>query len=332
MQNHSGNLNQWLIQRGFLSTYEVEGVKSLSKIVDASICCGIYFLHFANDQYYVGLAKNVIKRYSQHRQIHTDIVRISFKQIPLDSLKQEESLDIEFFKSRVRLRNIDEMEDLIMRRKFDELVEDSFTDQFLSNIHYNDWNGNKYVNDELQTNYKYREAHKLLSDQSYFPDFIKALKFYVQSCIPAPVKTEYSFWSITCFKPKNNSEHIVARLNIYQQEVFTVYFNRNHHGELRLDYKFHLAETPLLDENGRQSIKNTIKRQYPSVEFHDFKYRTGGKDQIRVWVSRQDIKHLFQLPEFIKAIRLHNLRLMRKGTNMNRVSHCMDLAQEALRF
>jgi hypothetical protein len=122
----------------------------------------------------------------------------------------------------------------------------------------------------------------------------------------------------------------IIRLNIYQQEVFTVYLTKLKNGSTALDYSFQLAKSPLDAMVSGESNRRLIEQHCPSAEFDDHLYPTGGKDQMRLVVLAMDISHLFTLPCFLEAVRLLNLRLMRKGASMNRVSHCMDLAEVML--
>lgn len=318
----------WLIERGFSITHQIEERKSITGLVDTSEACGIYVLHFANDEYYVGLAKNVTKRYVQHRQTYADIQHISFKPVPLEQLKRVESDEIEFFKTRVRLRNIDEMEDLIMERDFDKLVDVEFARRFLADLHYNDYTGDKYRNEELQSNYKYRQNFQLLTEQSFYDKLLALCRLYIQNCLPAPLKTEYAFWSVTCFRVK--AETPVIRLNVYQQEVFTVYPTTLSNGKPTLDFSFMLAKSPFNQIVNGKTVQSFLEQECRTVVFSNDFYRTGGKDQMRLQTLTFDVLRVLSHPSFVAAARLHNLRLMRKGTNMNRVSHCMDLAENML--
>ena len=323
-------LNEWLLERDFVVLHEVEGRKSIAALVNPTAVCGIYVLHFANNQYYIGLAKNVTKRYVQHRQTHSDIQYISFKSVEVENLKRVESADIEFFKTRLRLRNIDEMEDFIMERDFDKLVDADFAQRFKQDLTYNDYTGVKYQNEGLQHNYKYRLFFQKLTQQPFYGELLAMCKLYTERCLPAPLKTEYAFWSVTCFRIKPQS--VVIRLNIHRQEVFTVFLTTLNSGKQTLDFRFQLAKKPLTQiVNGKTAQKN-IEQQCASAEFTDFFYPTGGKDQLRLMALAKDARRLFSFPSFVEATRLHNLRLMHKGTSFNKTSHCMDLAEKMLAF
>jgi hypothetical protein len=52
--------------------------------------CGIYVLRFSNEEFYVGEAVDVTRRYAQHRKTHADIEQIAFKQVPRGKLDEGE--------------------------------------------------------------------------------------------------------------------------------------------------------------------------------------------------------------------------------------------------
>ena len=69
--------------------------------------CGIYILRFRDNQFYVGQAVDVIRRFVQHSKVHDDIQEISFKifnEKDLNRIEQELVKSLE--KKEVKLRNI----------------------------------------------------------------------------------------------------------------------------------------------------------------------------------------------------------------------------------
>ena len=69
--------------------------------------CGIYILRFRNNQFYVGQAVDVIRRFVQHAKVHDDIQEISFKTFPPTELNRIEQELIKLLESKkVKLRNI----------------------------------------------------------------------------------------------------------------------------------------------------------------------------------------------------------------------------------
>ena len=66
-------INDLLIKRDFIIFHNVAGYKSIIYFINHAAAGGIYILHFTNNEHYVELAKNVAKRYLQHRKKHVDI-------------------------------------------------------------------------------------------------------------------------------------------------------------------------------------------------------------------------------------------------------------------
>ena len=73
--------------------------------------CGIYVLEFANGERYVGQAKNVVNRYSQHRhgsgqhEPWEDMLAIQFLPVPESELDKVELATIHEHARQVKLRN-----------------------------------------------------------------------------------------------------------------------------------------------------------------------------------------------------------------------------------
>jgi hypothetical protein len=69
--------------------------------------CGLYALHFANGDGYVGKSVDVVRRFVGHRQNHDDIVEIAFRLVPAPDQDREERAAIAACEvAAVRLRNI----------------------------------------------------------------------------------------------------------------------------------------------------------------------------------------------------------------------------------
>ena len=69
--------------------------------------CGLYVFHFANGDTYIGQAIEVTRRYAQHRMVHDDIGRISFKRCTRAKLNEEErTLTWQLEAAGHRLRNV----------------------------------------------------------------------------------------------------------------------------------------------------------------------------------------------------------------------------------
>ena len=153
--------------------------------------------------------------------------------------------------------------------------------------------------------------------EEYANQVIDLLRSYVQLCIPAARRGEVAFWIISCLPQKN----VCSRMNIYWQEVLTVIAE-----EKELWFSLHLASSPFEKLNDKSWRK--LYEKCPSLYFDDHYYEKGGSDQVQALVMESEFKDLIQDPKVLHAIRLFNLRLMKKGTCVRKNNHCLDLADK----
>jgi hypothetical protein len=91
----------------FSQPRHVQGRASIADLFPSGKRCGLYILHFANGEIYLGQALDVTLRYVQHRKVHADIERISFRRVAKVILNDEErGLIWSLEQSGHRLRNI----------------------------------------------------------------------------------------------------------------------------------------------------------------------------------------------------------------------------------
>ncbi len=173
-----------------------------------------------------------------------------------------------------------------------------------------DKNSERIVDKDLRR--KYRERFILFTKEKYARQVTKLLKDYVQFCIPAARRGEVSFWAVSCLPQQN----VYARINIYWQEVLTLMVY-----EEKLWLSLHLAKSPL------ESRKKLLS-DFPSLEFYDHKYQPGGSDQVKIEILAEYFPKLIQDKRILPAIRLFNLRLMKKGPSTWGRNHCLNLADK----
>lgn len=210
--SNSSEFSSW----GFNRHFFVLNKRTIADNVPRSKRCGIYILHFTNGEYYVGLATNVVRRFSQHRKNHTDIEYVSFKTTSKKKLPETEKETVHWLESLKKpLRNIAIVSNVIGETDLDEVV---------SPDEYHAWlNYNKLLVDQHELRFdnpdqrrKYARRFLQLKALPIFDKVAFALREYVTKALPFPKKTEYSFWSLSCL-PGNSGgslrqiEHQLAR-------------------------------------------------------------------------------------------------------------------------
>lgn len=363
--------NIMLASMDFSEPIYVVGRASIADLFKPKHRCGIYVLHFANGDFYVGQAVDVTRRFVQHRKIHTDIEKIAFKRVARSMLSEEEHSAIwRLERNDWPLRNIRLTSFLRGESDFDLIMSPEDQARWLEDLSYVDLEGDRAVNPTLRSKYTTR-YHQRFKRMPHADAVIDVLRSYVRGGIPAIRRGEISFWACSCLPARD----MYLRININWQEVLTILEADN-----EVHFSLHLALSPLdpgkalselfhtypklaltaddtddaegslgqsiisiLKENPEDEIspEHTSKLErtlkplfeiFPNLIIEDQRYEPGGQDQIRLIVSTADeALRLLQFPEVRKAIRLLNLRLMQRGPSNWGQNHCLDLADAILR-
>ncbi len=94
-------------------------------------------------------------------------------------------------------------------------------------------------------------------------------------------------------------------------------------------FSFHLARSPLEKAFGKSLL--TLLSKIPFLEITENFYEPGGHDQINLVIQGNESTEIFlQQSAVILAIRLFNMRLMKKGACVYSRYHCFDLADRLL--
>lgn len=295
---------------------------------------GIYVhLAFVGNEtwYYVGLSKDVRKRFMQHIKNHTDFVKSSWLPSRLEDLVKLELKFMTLLQGHgILLRNTLKPRPAFKWRDYKPIFEADeaaawCTDSAASKaIH-------RWDDYELENNYGKRYV-QFKADTGYDERILDFVNLYVRKCIFLHEKTEQVFWNITCMNPglyeqPCQRDKAFVRINIHMPETMTVVKNLTYAEDPPLGYNFHVAKD-ILPET---SVKRIEKQFRTKARPGNYK-RTGG-EQIQFAVH--DIDRAFGLledSEFVRAIRHGNLRLMQMGLLARRLSqsHCLPLAKEAL--
>lgn len=305
---------------GFPQPQHVQGRASIADIFRPGKRCGLYVLYFANGEFYAGQAADITRRYVQHRKVHTDIEKISFKQVAEDRLDEEERAAIwALEKNGYSLRNIVFTSIPKGEADFDLVMSVEEQERWLTDTNYVDSRGTRFVEPDLRR--KYSAKFQSFSNMPYADGVMEVLRSYVQAGIPAFLRSEVSFWACSCLPGRQNTDFTVySRVNINWQEVLTIYLMKH-----TIHVSLHLARSPLEEVDGEGLYR--LLQEYSSLVTRHINYKPGGQDQINLDI--RGLRHAQSLlleREVVRAICLFNLRLMKKGPcNFSRY-HCLDLA------
>jgi len=309
---------------GFSQPNHVQGRASIADLFPLGKRCGLYILQFSDGEIYAGQALDVTRRYVQHRKVHYDIEKISFKQVAKKNLNEEERILIWMLEHHGhRLRNITFTSIPTGKSDFDLIMSAEEQERWLKDTNYVELSGSRVIDPELRRKYSRKFQRFVAMPRS--DEIMNILLRYVHAAIPVPLRSELSFWGCSCLPSYSQPKvTIYSRINVYWQEVFTAL---DYEGEL--EFSFHLALSPLEEAFG-ESL-SLLQEKFPLLETTENFYEPGGQDQINLIVQGADsAKTFMQQREIISAMRLFNLRLMKKGACIYSRYHCMDLADRLI--
>jgi hypothetical protein len=302
----------------------IQNRASIADLFKPNHRCGIYVLYFASGEFYVGQAVDVVRRYVQHRRNYRDIVKINFKQVLAEHLDTIEQETIEAFESQgYLLRNISLTSIPRGESDFDFVMSVRQQNKWLADLDFVDDGGERPINPELRR--KYHRRYERFLTKPFAKEVIEILRLYLTTGVPAIKRGEISFWSCSCLPTFQNSDVMVySRMNIFWQEVFTI----GSEGKT-LWASWHLALSPLQKIFGQDLSR--LSKRHRRIYLEDHRYKPGGVDQIRLYIEGKDaIMKIIQDKDILRAVRLFNMRLMKKGACIYNRYHCLGLADNLI--
>lgn len=291
--------------------------------------CGIYLLEFPGDRYYIGQAKDVVRRFAQHRQRHPEIIGFAFLQTRVSLLDGRERDLIQRAESLgIVILNTVHVSQVIGDTDLDNVLSPDQQVAWLSApAAFNHDDGSARI--VLPTAHversmaKYREFQR----QPLYQAASELLADYVTNCIPLPRQTEYSFWVASCLPSTNASTW--PRLICVSAATMELFCVGHHKGNPREAWGFLVVALDKLPSTRKGA--GALMKRHPDVEFVHSSYRDAGEQQLRLWT--EDTKSLAALlrDETVRqAAAAFALRVMRKRPTIYSKFHCKQLADAAV--
>jgi hypothetical protein len=318
---------------GFPPPLETKGLRSIAHHFPVSRPrCGIYLLELPGGVYYVGQANDVVRRFAQHAKAHECIESVAFiptRQKDLDYREKELIFAAEC--AGVTLTNVMHVTDVAGEADLEALVPLVQQQEWLLAPAETNRRDHATQPIALPDAHLARFAQKMarLERHKLGRATFLQLYLYLESCIPFPRLTEYSFWSVSCM-PATGASRRLACLSAGAMELFCL----GDFGEPDLvdeGWGFvNVASDLLLAEF--KSIKG-FSRAYPQVELRPTNYRDGGQHQVGLVAYSQGVMVELLLDERVcRAAATLALRVMRKRPTLYFKYHCPQLVDRALQL
>lgn len=318
-------LYQKLAELGFSPPVYVEDASSLTEVFPGARQAGLYVLHLADGWKYVGQSVAVDRRFLRHLESFPNIRAVSFRPTPRKDLDTTEQAVVDALEALgARLRNVRLVSFTTETTRFSEVMSPTDQERWLTDLTYVDSAGPRPVSEPTRARAATRFQRWLsTSDPAPISRFLEA---YLHAAIPAPLRTEQSFWSLSCLLPRRRTgPNCRCRLNINFQEVLNICED-----ELGLFANYQLAASPLRAAYGR--TLRGLRGQYADLEvLLEPRYKPGGADQLRLVAPDLTVATAILALEPVRcALRRFNLSLMRKGRCFWWQSHSFQLADACL--
>jgi hypothetical protein len=314
----TGELDQHIWDLGFRAWHDVADRRSVAGLFGQRNRGGVYVLGFGNGERYVGRSRDVVRRFAQHQAVHSDITLFTFRRLAAAEVADVERHCIHTLEATgMHLPNLAEMSVVSGERVFDAVVTPEEQQRWLEGEVRDVEGGARARDDDLRRRYATR--FEKFMQRRYADEALQVLGTYIRTALPYPLRTELTFWSLSCLP--SGLGGVYSRVNVNMQEVLTVLEDDG------LWVSFHLARSPFEEQFGPRWPMYLRRNHY---EWNEHQYGPGGGDQFNVWTSAEGALILLHDPVAVRAMSLLNLRLMRKGRTYYATSHCIDLVTAAL--
>lgn len=316
---------------GFPAMTPVASLLSIAHLFGSSKKrCGIYCFAFRHGLFYIGQAVDVVRRFSQHRRVHDDIVGFSFLPTAKPELDgTEKALIFRAESLGLKLTNAVHVTNIVGDSDFDLVVSASEQEAWLNNpscLNNTGTLSTKIVLPEAQQ-LRFSKHFARLEKHSLSQRALALFKQYVWGCVPAPRRTEYSFWSVSCMPSTNrNTWPRLLCVNAGVMELFVVGWERQSSDVL---WSFvNVAEDVLLEH---WTSLDELAAAYPFVEVVHRGYRDAGQHQVSLHThDGASMEQLLMDQGISKAAAALSLRVMRKRATIYGKYHCVELANRVL--
>lgn len=315
---------------GFAPTVPVSTLRSVAHLFGSSKGrCGVYLLEFPGARFYIGQAVDAARRFGQHRKNYDDISGFSFIPTQPGSLDQvERGLIHKAELLGLVILNTVHAANVIGETDLDMVLSPLQQTEWLSSpVRFN--TGDAAAPIALAGAQVERFSGKFFKFKEH-PLYVPASELvttYVRHCIPAPKRTEYSFWAVSCLPATNhNTWPRLLCVSAGVMELLVLGFHKNDQSAL---WGFVTVASDVLSDNFK--TEKSLIDFFPSVEVSSRQYRDAGQHQVTLWApDEQSFSTILRHEAVQQAAASLALRVMRKRATIYSKFHCKHLADHAI--
>lgn len=326
-------MHRKLVSIGFPEPTPVATFRTIAHLFGTSKPrCGIYALCLSGERAYIGQAREVVRRFTQHLQKHDKIEGFAFIETHPSNLDEMERLFIrEAERSGVVLANVTFTTNVIGATDLDDVVPPRRQQRWLADpaaVNARTDRGPRVLLPRAQVE-RYRPNFEKFMALDVGHEALVDLDLFISGCLPFPRATEHSFWSVSCMPSTGRRERLLC-VNAGTMELFVVGYVRAERPPVTTWSFVNVSKSALFDVYGGE---RAFRRSYPRVRIAlGPEYRDAGEDHARLIVEDQenlDMQSLLLDPPLQIAAATLALRVMRKRPTLYSQYHCQLLVNEA---
>lgn len=331
MSTESHTSLTWPHDLGFGPPVDVRGRSSIADMFGRSKRrTGIYLLGYADGTYYIGQARDVVRRFGGHRRQCPDIALFAFFQTRRSELDEVEQATIYRAETLgVSLRNRVHVADVLGPVDLDELVPEESQNRWLDRPAQAIRDGAAPVVLPPDSPQRWRtdpQFRKLAADPRY-PTIRRIFASFALNGLLAPGTTQLTYWSVTAL-PNTNQSHYprLGCLNVNWMEVLVCgWIPKRPHSFWGF---VNVAKSALSDSF---RTKRELRTTFPGLIQTEAHYRTAGGNAVHLEMRNLvGFERLMNDVRIQAAVRVLTLQLMRKGPTVFGKVHCPAFADDIL--
>jgi hypothetical protein len=318
---------------GFPTPTDVAGLKTVAHLFGSSKRrCGIYLLVLPNERFYIGQAVDVVGRFAQHAKTHERIEKFSFVPTAKSKLDaQEKALIFAAESAGLTLVNVVHVSNTYGESDLDDLVSpDELTAWLKDPFQQNEADfATQPIALPIAHVARFEANSARFKDNPFFEPAAVLLYLYLDSAVPFPRRTEYTFWAVSCLPSTNRSTFPrLLCLSASVMELFCLGYYKDPELAGELWGFLNVASDVLFAAYGSEA---KFQQAYPQIVVRHIAYRDAGQHQVNLLaLSQHDMFDLLNDEAVTNAAAELCVRLMRKRATIYSKFHCPQLVDAAL--
>ena len=285
---------------------------------------GLYIFEAENHEAYIGISTDLRARLAQHSRLHGDIRTFRVREMvgtPMELRTVERKLVHDAQKNGLILRNREHAMTLTGESVFDDVMAPAEQSAWLrdpSGVNATDLSSPPpYDSNHLAA---HASSFARLQQHPRSSEVIDAVGAYLRACVPVPVRTEGTFWTISCYPGSSR-----ARLTCISMAMLETFYVWSPPDEDRLEIRLFVDGSRI--PRSRIPRKGDWRRLGRGVKLGPRAHKSAGvHERVIVIDDVSTMSAALDIAGVADAAAHHALAVMRKRQSGYKISHCPQLA------